>query len=102
MNLPKWIPILGTRFRVEKAPGMENLGETLGPDLLIRINPNANDTAEKVKNTLLHEVAHGGLYISGLDEILAKYDDTGHLEEAVVMAITNTIAPLVSLKCLEE
>jgi hypothetical protein len=102
LTIPKTITILGHKYRLEKSPGMENFGETLGPDRVIRINTIEIDTVEKLSIILIHEILHAGLYVTGQDEILEKYDDTGHLEEALVQSLAHVIAPLVTLKCLEE
>jgi hypothetical protein len=109
--LPNSIVILGHEFRIEQvfdgsmgtaadAEEDRDLGVSMGPQYLIRINMTApeHSTPDRLLNTLVHEIIHSALYITGQDETLALYDDTGHLEEAVVMSITNSLSPLITLR----
>lgn len=94
---PKKIPILGTEFRVEYTTKLpkDDYGHTEGNERLIKIK--ARLRGEIAKATLIHEILHGVLHVSGLSEVLMQHDPTGQLEEAIVVAIEHGMTPIVSL-----
>jgi hypothetical protein len=100
--IPTSVTVLGTPFKIQKVAKMEASGEMLGADSLIKINPKENDTRDKVQNTLIHEITHAALYLSGMSQILETHDSSGKLEEALTLLIANSLSPIVTLKCMEK
>ena len=88
---------MGTKFDVQYTTKMpkDDMGETIGNERQIKIR--AKLTGEKLKATLLHEVIHAILHVSGMTEILTKYDEDGKLEEGLVVALEHGLTPIVDL-----
>jgi hypothetical protein len=93
------VPILGTKFSISygKVTG-GNYGETIGNKRQIKID--AKLKGEMLKSTQIHEILHGILHVSGIAEILEKYDgdNEGKLEEAVVVALEHGLTPIIEIK----
>jgi len=89
--------VMGASYSVEYFDLIEDsdhtYGDTDGHEKRIRISTVRNNTKNKLKTTLLHEITHAVLAESGLTQILG--DAT---EEAVVCAIENGLGRLVEFK----
>ncbi len=84
--------IMGTEFSISygKLPNNE-LGETIGVERKIRISNKLS--GEQLKSTIIHELLHAILYITGQSERL-DHD----FEEAIVIALEHGLTPLVDLR----
>ena len=89
------INILGDIFKIEypaKIKGDEGentYGETYGVKRLIRISTQQNKTDDMMERTLLHEVIHAILHISGHSELLEDKE-----EESLVVLLENGLSKL--------
>lgn len=94
---PKTIQILGTEFRIEYTTKLpkDDYGDTVGNDRVIRVKSRLR--GEIAKSTLIHEILHAIFHVSGQSEILAKHDESGQLEEALVVALEHGLTPIISL-----
>lgn len=88
------VDILGVPFTVirstKKMPDEKDHGETVVLDRRIYLNPTVNKTPDEMASTLLHEVIHAILGISGQDQLF-KEDQ----EEGVVTALEHGLYPLI-------
>lgn len=90
--LPTTITVLGHDFSVKWNHEFENdesFGDTCYEDRAIRIGTKC-DTAEKRAATLLHEICHAAIGVTGLEHMLGD-----KLEEAVVSGLENALYPLL-------
>ena len=96
---PSTIEIMGTIFTVrylqvlKDEDGTNLSGDMNGNDRLIRINLSQHSHDEILERTLLHEIIHAVLHMSGQSEILK--DST---EEAIVVALENGLSQLYKRK----
>ena len=89
--LPESIVILGKTVEIKIKKMDENLGEFCSEKMRITIDPKqSNDEAAK---TLLHEITHCILHITGLHFLL-----TEDLEEAIVRALEHALGDLIYFK----
>lgn len=92
---PKSVNVFGIKFTIEYPPDLRDTdgsaccGITDGPDHRIQICSTLNQTQEQVDSTLLHEICHAALYLTGHTEILGEKQ-----EEALVLMFENALAPL--------
>ena len=88
------IDILGVPFTLvrdsEKMPDKDDHGETVILDRKIYLNPVKNKTHDEMAATLLHEVLHAILGVSGQDKFINK-----KIEEGLVTALENGLYPLI-------
>lgn len=95
-TFPTQLNILGKIFSVKYVKmASGDYGETLSKDLLIKINKKL--PIESMHATLIHEMAHAALGISGLTEVLSEQQ-----EEAVVTAFENCFSQYISLDSLNK
>jgi hypothetical protein len=90
MKKPSNIAISGRQFSVKHPTKVDkegSLGESVGADRIIKVK--ASQKGELFEDTLLHEVLHSILYVSGVAELLE-----GNLEEAIVIALENGLSPI--------
>jgi len=85
----KYVPILGHNFKLELVPKMQDLGECDGVSKTIKISKD-HKSVDALVSTLLHEIIHGALYISGHSEKLEKEQ-----EEGIVLALEHAIYPII-------
>jgi hypothetical protein len=92
---PKHIMILGYKFTVVLATDFdtETWGESDALARSIRVCATKNKTQAQVDMTLLHEVLHMILSVSGVSNLL-----NNQLEEGLVVSLENGLAPLVKLR----
>lgn len=82
----------GLEFKIIVDEGLQNdYGECDSRECIIKINPKHLDSALLVKRTILHEMTHAALGVSGLSEKL-----TDKQEEAFAVCIENML-----INCLE-
>ena len=92
---PKSVCVLGQDFSIEYKPKVvvgdndECYGLTHVKDFTIQISSTENKTPEQMEATLLHEVIHAVLGVSGLTELI---DDK--TEEALVVSLENGLKEL--------
>jgi len=91
---PTSVMILGTKFRIEYPEIIQDeseqvCGSMTGDERLIKISLKENPTELQLHSSLVHEIVHACLYVSGLSQVL---DDK--LEEAVVVALEHGIGPI--------
>lgn len=89
------IPVLGVPFTVTYPNKVDskdnNLGETDGPMRTIKVKKNlTNDIKHE---TLLHELIHAILYVSGHSELISE-----ETEESIVIAIESGLSQVVRIK----
>lgn len=88
------IDILGVSFtlvkNVKKMPDKDDHGETNIIDRRIYLNPIKNKTHDEMASTLLHEVIHAILGVSGQD----KFINEEH-EEGLVTVLEHGLYPLI-------
>jgi len=86
VKLPSTVNILSVPYTVEIGPLADpsDFGESNGSERTIRIR----DTSPFHPSTLLHEICHQVLYVSGLTNLL-----TDELEEAIVTALEHGLFP---------
>lgn len=93
LNLPSEVTILGQSFTiVDKKLEEGNYGETCGASGKIEIDKTKHTSQELLDSTLLHEVIHGILYVSGQSEMLSEQQ-----EEGLVIALENGLRNIISL-----
>lgn len=95
MRRPKRIVVMGVPFRVEWDHHFEDgtqLGETDGGHRVIRIASHKGREGE-LASTLLHELMHAVLYVSGMEDVLDNYRK--ELDETVVTALEHGLFPLL-------
>lgn len=90
-KLPKTVAVAGTELEIDIRPKFEHMGEFLHDRRTIVIN--GSYPLEAQWQTLFHETLHAALYLSGQAEGL-----TGAKEEAIVIAIENSLWPIISFK----
>lgn len=92
---PDTLEIMGATFTIKYVTKLKDdddnslSGEMQGSKRLITINLNEHDNLDELERTLLHEITHAVLYMSGLSEQL-----TEKLEESIVVALENGIIQL--------
>jgi hypothetical protein len=90
------VNILGVPFTVQYVDRLKDTdnsslsGETDGSQHLIKISKSENATSDRVEMTLLHEIIHAILYISGQSAAI----DNNSLEEGIVLALENGLHQL--------
>lgn len=83
MEIPEEVEILGQWWEVEI---VDLAGEFGNCDTFNRrIQLNRGNTPSQMASTLLHEVIHAGLHVSGLSEVFPT------TEEAICMALENVL-----------
>lgn len=91
-KVPREVRVLGKRFRVvvDKSMGDSEVGDSCCTTYRIRLNPKY---AEQYESTLLHEIIHCALGVSGVSQRL-----TEKLEESIVVCLENALSEMVSLQ----
>lgn len=100
---PKKIMILGVEFIVKYLPASRMDGDLGSADVqarTIKILETQDDA--NAASTLLHEVIHVILYMSGQGELLGMTGDKDTREESLVLALEHGLFSLVELKCLQN
>ena len=94
MEKPTWINIMGIPFEIKypKKMSKDVLGETRGTSREILIKPELQ--GEVFEATLLHEIVHAVLYVSGIAELF----ETEKEEEAIVVALEHGLSQLYERK----
>ena len=89
---PASLSIGGVRHRVTTPKKITDkvYGLYDGARSLIQLNPRLNNTEDLMYGTLMHEVTHASLYVSGLSNLLAEKE-----EEAVVCMIESILIPAI-------
>jgi hypothetical protein len=89
MNKPTGITIGGVPFKVTYPAKMEEnqVGESDAMERTIKIK--ANQKGDEFERTLLHEVVHAAMGISGISEL---FDEK--IEEAIVICLENSLHSL--------
>jgi hypothetical protein len=87
--------VLGVPFTINYKADIKDDRETLAGTCertkhIINISTRENETQEQLESTLLHEILHGILYVSGHHAVIADEDK----EEALVLALENGIGQL--------
>ena len=91
-NFPKKIKIFGQDWKIVVAKLDENTsGETVYTDKCILICNSLN--REQAERTLLHEILHASLCISGLGSTSSPLI-SHEIEEAIVTCLENALFPL--------
>jgi hypothetical protein len=89
------IPIMGIPFTITfpvKVDKKDNhVGESDGTERTIKVKKSLTDDVKR--STLLHEILHSILYVTGQAENLTEKQ-----EEAIVLALEHGLDPLVTLK----
>ncbi|MBA2680996.1 MAG: hypothetical protein H0U76_21695 [Ktedonobacteraceae bacterium] len=92
---PRSVKVLGVKFRVKYVDGLVNskadalYGDCDGPGHTIRICTKLNKTPQACEATLMHEVIHAILYLTGQSELLSE-----DREEALVLSLENGLSKL--------
>lgn len=94
ISCPPTLPILGHDYKVllEKTLGLDDDGsvmEGLSSPYEIKIALDSNKTLELQESTLLHEILHSILHVSGQSNMLSEKQ-----EEALVVAFEHGLMPL--------
>lgn len=84
VKLPSEVMVLGHLFRVRLVPDVEDLGSCTGHKRVITISE--EQTQEQAESTLLHEIIHAALYVTGQSETLGE-----EREEGLVLAIEHAL-----------
>jgi hypothetical protein len=95
MKCPVLVPMGGYKIRIEYVEKVDDegaCGEAEPTKHLIRISTTANTTAATVHSTILHELLHMAMGISGLAAMLGD-----KREEAMASGLEHMLAPLVRL-----
>jgi hypothetical protein len=93
LKTPNQIKILGRTFSIVNSKTThDDYGETEGAAGKIVIDHSKHTSQEELDSTLLHEIIHGILYISGQAETLSE-----HQEEGLVIALENGLRQIYSL-----
>lgn len=90
---PKKIMVMGKTIDikyVKKVDKQDSMGECNGPERLIKIRDSLQ--GEQLDDTILHEIIHQIIYLSGQGEHL-----TDEQEEGLVLAISTGLLPLIKL-----
>lgn len=89
------IPIMGIEFKITypvKIDKKDNdIGESNGAERTIKIKKSLTD--EVKRSTILHEIIHSILYVTGQSEGLSEKQ-----EEAIVLALEHGLDPLYELR----
>lgn len=91
---PKSVAILGADFEIRYVKSVDkgdSFGECDGPLRIIKIKDSQPDHI--VDSTILHEIIHGILYMSGNSEHLSE-----ELEESIVLALENGLGQIYKRK----
>jgi hypothetical protein len=93
MRLPTSLRIMGVDFSIQYLDALpdDELGEMDGPGRVIKINK--RQPREDQESTLLHEVLHAVLYLTGQSELLKH-----KREESLVLAIEAGLHSLYQLR----
>jgi hypothetical protein len=70
--LPKSIRILGTKYKIKVVTDPENWGSCLVHDGIIEINKEALTQPNILNKTLLHEIVHATLSITGANQTIPE------------------------------
>ena len=97
---PKKMVVLGHSITIEYTDTMDpgEYGESNGYKRLIKINKSMPE--EEFHSTLIHELFHMVIHITGWSEVLRKFDSKesgGDIEEGLALVIENGLAPLFQL-----
>jgi hypothetical protein len=90
------VDILGIPFDVEYVEKIKDIedgllsGESDGSRHKISISKSENQTEDHIESTILHEIIHSILYISGQNATLANMA----IEEGIVLALENGLHKL--------
>lgn len=90
---PTSVMILGYEFEIRYVDDMPDgqQGEMTGDYRLIKID--AAQKGEELLATVMHEIIHAALFLTGWSEKLGAEE-----EEGIVRALEHTLAPLYQLK----
>lgn len=83
-NLPNEITVLGQTFQIRLVPSVDDDGTCDGPNRMITVSE--TQTQAEADSTLLHEIIHAALFVSGHAETLG--DDR---EEGIVLALEHAL-----------
>lgn len=86
---------------VKKVDSDNSMGSMDGAHRVIKVQ--AGLSAELIADTILHEVCHAILYLTGMSEILRAIGPEGaDIEEAVVLALENGLGTVYKLELLQS
>lgn len=94
-KIPTEVKILGIPFKIKIVDDLEDYGETNGPENVIKLNKKFS--RDKMESTLLHELVHAALYVSGLSQVL---DDK--MEEGIAICVENALNSVVEVKLNDD
>ena len=91
-KFPTRVLIGGVKHRVTSPKALSDklYGVYHEANRLIQLNPRLNNTEDLKYETLMHEVTHGALSVSGLSNLLSDKE-----EEAVVCMIDTILIPAI-------
>lgn len=93
LTLPSDVTILGQKFKIEdKKLSEDTFGETCGMTSRISVDLDKHSSQELLNSTLLHEIIHGVLYVSGQSQTLSEQQ-----EEGLVVCLENGLKSIIRL-----
>lgn len=85
--LPKEVVVLGQAFKIRLMPAVDDDGSCDGPRRLIQVSEEQDQ--EAADSTLLHEIIHAALFVSGHAETLGN-----EREEGLVLVLEHALHAL--------
>ena len=95
MGIPEQVTIMGIPFTIKIVSKLANLGECDGPARIIKLKK--GQKPHELESTLLHEIIHAILYVTGHSARIEGDEESGD-EEALVLALEHGLLPIYKMR----